>query len=135
MAKTSTSFGPGSNNIRGRAKKTLILDALKARGDTEADFWKVVIDMAMEGDPQIVKLVSDKLFPGSKATLDTYEISLTDGSTRLIKADAIMAAALAGDIPIDVAERFLNGLADIAKIEEVDSILDRLAKIEEMINK
>lgn len=135
MAKTSTSFGKGENNKRGKAKRTLIIDALEKRGDKEEDFWKVVVDMAMKGDPQIVKLVSDKLFPGSKATLDTYEITLKDGDTRLLKADAIMAAALAGDIPIDVAERFLNGLADIAKIEEVDSILDRLAILEEAVNK
>lgn len=124
---------------RGKSKKTLILDALKAASQTEEQFWQAVVKKAMfggsdgDGDSQMMALVGKKLFPDSKATFEEYEIPLTDGDKRLDRAEAILKAAMNGLMPIDVAERFINSLADVAKIEEVDSILERLAIIEESL--
>ena len=124
---------------RGKAKRTMIIDALKANKKTEAEFWEAVVQKALfggndgDGDPQMMALVSKKLFPDSKATYEEYHIELKDGDKRIDRAEAIMQAAMSGMLPIDVAERFLNGLADVAKVEEVDSILERLAVIEEAL--
>ena len=126
---------------RGKAKRTMIIDALKANNKTEEEFWQAVVQKALfggndgDGDPQMMALISKKLFPDSKATYEEYTIELKDGENRLDRAEAVLRAAMAGLLPIDVAERFLNSLADVAKIEEVDSILERLTKIEEMMIK
>ena len=140
MAKEDTQFSSTNQpKGRGKSKKTLILDALEAESQTEEQFWRAVVKKAMfggndrDGDSQMMALVGKKLFPDSKATYEAYEIPLTDGDKRIDRAEAIMQAAMSGMLPIDVAERFLNGLADVAKVEEVDSILERLAVIEEAL--
>lgn len=135
--KNSTSFTEGNQPKdrppRGKAKRTMIVEALAAQGKTEEGFWELVVKLAIEGDQQMITLLAKKLFPDTKSTYDKYEIPLNDNGRRIDRAEAIMQAAIAGLIPIDVAERFLNSLADVAKIEEVDSILDRLAIIEEAL--
>ena len=118
---------------RGEGKRSMVIKALEARGKTEQGFWELVVDMALAGDQQMLALLSKKLFPDNKSTFEKYEISLNDGEKRLDRAEAIMNAAMTANIPIDVAERFLSSLADIAKIEEVDDITARLLKLEEMI--
>ena len=129
-----------SLNPRGKAKKTLIINALKESSLTEHDFWCKVVDKALnggadgDGDTQMMTLIAKKLFPDTKATLETYEIELKDGEKRLDRAEAITLAALNGNIPIDVGKLFLESLASVAKIEEVDNILDRLDKIEEHLS-
>ena len=135
MPKSDTQFTSDNQpKGRGKSKKTMIVDALKSRGKTEEGFWELVVDLAIEGDQQMIALLSKKLFPDTKATYEKYKISLGDGDKRIDRAEAIMNAAMTANIPIDIAERFLNSLADVAKIEEVDSILGRLAILEERVN-
>lgn len=137
MPKGKTSFTkdnqPKNRKTRGKCKRTMIIDGLKAAGETEEGFWKLLIEQALGGDQQMMTLVAKKLFPDTKATYDKYNISIKKGANRLDRAEAILQTALTGDIPIDVAERFLTSLADVAKVEEVDSILERLAVIEEAL--
>lgn len=138
MPKGKTSFTsenqPKNRKTRGKCKRTMIIDALKAQGKTEDQFWEAVVERALSGDDaQMMTLVAKKLFPDTKATYDKYNINIKKGANRLDRAEAILQTALTGDIPIDVAERFLTSLADVAKVEEVDSILERLAVIEEAL--
>ena len=124
---------------RGPAKRTMIIEALKAQNKTEQQFWEAVVQKALfggsdgDGDAQMMALVSKKLFPDSRATYEEYTIELKPGGSRLQWAEAVMQSAMSGSMPIDVAERFLSSLADVAKVEEVDSILERLAILEASI--
>ena len=138
MPKGKTSFTkdnqPKNRKVRGKCKRTMIIDALRAQGKTEDEFWEAVVERALSGDDaQMMTLVAKKLFPDTKATYDKYNIEVKKDANRLDRAEAILQTALKGDLPIDVAERFLTSLADVAKIEEVDSILERLAIIEEAL--
>ena len=121
---------------RGKAKRTMILDALKRSGKTEAEFWDAVLQKAMhggndaDGDTPMMVLVAKKLFPDTKPTYETYEVELKGGETRLDRAEAILSAATIGLLPVDVAEKLIRIHADVAKIEEVDDLEARLTAVE-----
>jgi len=127
---------PKNRKGRGKSPRTLIIDALKAQSKNETEFWSAVVQKALfggpdgDGDSQMMTLVAKKLFPDPKATLPSYSIKWPKNGSRLEKADAIWESAAQGDLPIDAAKMFLDGLADTAKVEEIDVLSRRIADIE-----
>ena len=134
--KKPGTFSSGQNSLRGKSAKTKILEALKRDPKTEADFWDLIVKKAMiDNDDLMLQLMAKKIAPDVKPVLELFKITgLKRSPTRLERAEAIVKAATDGKIPIDVAQQYLRALADVAKVEEVDSILDRIAKLEEKIN-
>jgi hypothetical protein len=125
---------------RGKAKKTLIIEALNANSLTEADFFDAMVKKAMfggndgDGDPQMMKEVAARLYPMSKATLPAYEFEFPTQGTMTEKADAIINAVGESLLPIDAARAFMDILETKASIFEKEELAERVAKLEELLS-
>lgn len=160
--KFSKDKQPGERKPRGKAKRTLYIEALMeeldfdpgkecSSEDSEKEYYKFCIKVGMgrhqymeesqEGrdvvfgkpDAQLLKDGMARLFPLSKSTFPTYEFEFPEGGTILEKADAIMKAFADGVIPIDAANQAFGILTDRALIEEKHELADRVAKIEQLL--
>jgi len=125
---------------KGKHKRTLIIDALKASGKTEEDFFEAMVEKALfggsdgDGDGQMMREVAARLYPVSKSTLPTYDFKFPDDGTMLEKADAIINAVGQGQLPIDAAKSFMDLIESRASIEEKEELADRVNRLEEMLN-
>lgn len=139
--RTKTSFVKGQNNIRGPAKKTKIINALKAISKTEDDFWQAVVQKAMyggkdgDGEAVIMNEVQKRLYPVPKATMPLIDVDVPKDATNLERADAIIKEVAEGGIPIDIGKMFLDMLDARSSVEERQELQDRVAMLEETIEK
>lgn len=145
---TDTKFKEGNKEAtkRGKNKRTLYLNAIaKELGldntdKAEEEFYKFCVKVALGSysddaapDTQLLKECLSRLYPQQKSTLPLYEVELPDGSTRLQKAEIIAEASISGVIPADVAKLILDGLADVARVEETDVLANEIKRIKEQL--
>lgn len=149
MAKTSTSLKKGDNlPPRGRAKKTLILEAIKAASlmdtapdstqeETEKAFFTHIAKQAAnpesENSSMCLKLLADKGWSSIKPTMEHVEFTFDETAKPHEQAAQVMKAAASGQIPPDVAQAFIASIASMLKIEEVTELSKRLESIEEAL--
>ncbi len=138
--KEATQFSKDNQpKKRGKAAKTIILDALRANKKTEEEFWQAVAQKALfggpdgDGDNQMMTLIAKKIAPDTKSTFETYEVKFPKDASKLQKADVIIDYIAKGTIPIDVAKMMIDIIESAANIEEKEELADRVAKLEEML--
>jgi len=135
-----TSENQPERKPRGKGKRTLILDALKAQGKTEEDFFNAMVKKAMfggsdgDGDSQMMKEVAARLYPVSKSTLPAYDFDFPESGTMVEKADSIINAVGLGQLPIDAAKSFMDILETKASIFEREELAERVSRLEELLN-
>lgn len=90
------------------------------------------IELAKAGDVQAAKLLLDKLIPNAKPTAELVGIPGVQNAQGLAaKAEAIIAAAVSGEIPTDTAQELIQSLAGLSKIKEIDELEQRIKNLEE----
>ena len=129
---------------RGKNKRTLYLNALAKelnlnnKDRAEEEFYRFCVKVALgnysddaKPDPQLLKECLKRLYPEPRTTLPTYDLSIPPDLTRLEKCQVISDRALGGELPADVHKLLLDGLADVARVEEVDVLSKEFKKIKE----
>jgi hypothetical protein len=122
---------------RGKGKKSLMLEAIRAHCGTEGEFLLEVIKAAI-GDPLkdiapnpvLMNMVLQRIEPPMKSTMPLVEFEFTPTSKPHEQAAQVMKAAADGLIPPDIANMFVSSIASMMKIEEVTEIARRLESIE-----
>ncbi len=124
---------------RGRGKKSLMLEAIRATCKDEDEFLQRVVKAAM-GDvfadppqppnPMLMNMVLQRIEPPMKSTMPLVEFEFTPTSKPHEQAAQVMKAAADGLIPPDIANMFVSSIASMMKIEEVTEIAKRLESIE-----
>ena len=149
MAKTSTTLKKGDNlPPRGRAKKTLILEAIReaslmdatpdsTQEETEKAFFTHIAKQAANPESEnfsmCLKLLADKGWPSIKPTMEHVAFTFDEKAKPHKQAAQVMKAAASGQIPPDVAQSFISSISSMLKIEEVTELQSRLEKIEEAL--
>jgi len=132
-------YQPKERKPRGKAKKTLIIDALKAEGLTEEGFWQAMVKKAMfggqdgDGDSQMMREVGSRLFPTPKSMMPSYEIPFPIDGSMVEKADAIIDAVGTSAMPVDAAKVFMDIIASRGNIETSQELIDRITEIEKIL--
>lgn len=100
--------------------------ALEPHGD---ELFKVAVEHALAGDMAALKLCLERISPPVKPNPDPVEFALA-GETLSEKAESVLEAIAGGVIDVDSGRKLIGAISDLGKIIEVDSILERLEKLE-----
>tara|TARA_R110002050_G_scaffold30737_1_gene78578 strand:+ start:362 stop:832 length:471 start_codon:yes stop_codon:yes gene_type:complete len=147
---TKTTLKPGDNlPARGKSKKTLILDMLKARSmlslkktsttdEAEQAFFHHVAESAFNLEDgnrgMCLKLLADKGWASVKPSSELVEFEFDANDAPHVQAARVMSAAAMGRIPPDIASMFIQSIKNMIDIEEFTSLKDRIVKLEEALN-
>lgn len=130
-------FQPGqSGNPNGkvpgtRNKATLAVQELLA-GETEA-LTRKAIEMALAGDTVALRLCLDRIAPALKSTAPMVNLYLPAPDSLTDTARAFVAAAASGELAPDIAAQLVAAVAAVARVEELESVKERLAALERAI--
>jgi hypothetical protein len=98
-------------------------------GELEA-LTRKAVEKALEGDIAALKLCLDRIAPPLRPTAMTIDIQIPAEATLTDTARAFVSAAAAGELPPDIAAQLVTAVAGVAKVEELESIKDRLEALE-----
>ena len=149
MARSSTSYTEESRkNVkpRGKAKKTLMLEAIRAECGDEHEFLRSVVRQAIgkepEGDdegvppnPVLMNMVLQRIEPPIKSVMPLQSFPFDITLPPHQQASQALDAAAKGLIPPDVAGMYVSSIASMIKIEEVTEISRRLDELEKALGK
>ena len=127
-------FKPGkSGNPSGRPagakNRTTLMAQTLFDGEAEALVRKV-IELAMAGDIQALRLCIDRLCPPLKAHAAPIELELPETQNLSEIANAFIRAAANGRLPPDVATQLVQAVGTMARVTEIDELKVRLAALE-----
>ena len=88
-----------------------------------------VLDMALDGDVAMLKIVADRLWPRIRSQALPVKVKAKSADLASQGA-AVVNAALAGELTPDVLGMLLSALADQARLVEFSEIESRLQKLE-----
>ena len=132
--KFTTDYQP-ERKPRGKAKRTLILEALERAGHSQDDFYDLLVERALKPDDSFAFTELWKRFhPIEKATFPSYEFDLPTGedATKLKQADSIIKAIGDGAIPIDAGKMLMDIVKDAASIEELEVLAEKVERLEKL---
>ena len=109
-----------------RHKSTKLRDAIA--GDMQA-IIAALVEKAKDGDTSAAALLFSRTLPPLRPQSDPPDVDLP-GTTMSERAEAITAAALAGDLSPTGARELMSLLAQQARIAEVTELAERLERIE-----
>jgi hypothetical protein len=127
-------FRPGqSGNPKGkpkgaRHKATLAAQAL-LEGESEA-LTRKAVELAKAGDTVALRLCLERIVPSLKAVAPRVAVDAGGANSLTGQARALVAAALAGEVAPDVAAGLIGALGTTARVEEVESLRERLEALE-----
>ena len=124
---------PGEKPPRGKARRTLILEALQRAGHTQEGFYDLLVSKAIDEEDSFAFTELWKRFhPIEKATFPSYEFDLPTGEdvTKLKQADSIIKAIGDGAIPIDAGKMLMDIVKDAASIEELEVLAEKVERLE-----
>lgn len=147
---TKTTLKPGDNlPARGKSKKNLILDMLKAKSmlkltvkstneEAEQAFFHHVATSAFNLEDSnrgmCLKLLADKGWASVKPSSELIEFEFDNEALPHIQAAQVMSAAAKGLIPPDIANTFIQSIKSMIDIEEYTDLKERIIKLEEALN-
>jgi hypothetical protein len=137
LAKSSTTLKKGDNlPSRGKAKKTLMLEAIRSVCGSEDEFLRRVVAIALGGDDngpnvQLLTLALQRIEPPLKATMPLVEFDFDSSKPIHDQATQIVVAMSNGIIPSDVGSTIVNSLTSMMKIQELTDFEERLKAIED----
>ena len=133
MADLSTRFSKDNQpkNKRGKAGKTLVIEAMKRQGKTLEGFYDLLVTRAFDPeDTFAAKEILTRLYPVPKATLPMINFTFDASASLSEQASQIMQASANGEIPPDVAGIFIGSISNMIKIKELTEYEERLAALE-----
>lgn len=134
MSKTrqpNGQFAPGrSGNPAGRPKSAST-ELRRQLAEHGPELVETAVQLALEGDPQALKICLDRIAPPLKPQPAPIHVDL-DGADGLAGVSRrLVDEAAAGRVPADVASQLVGALGQVARIIEVDELEERLAALEE----
>jgi hypothetical protein len=135
MTDTKPGFQPGhSGNPAGRPKGSLsrATQVLEAIFDREAEaITRKAIEMALEGDPAVMRMCLDRLVPPRRDRPVTFVLPPIDSAADITVASrALLEAVAAGDLTTSEAADIGKSLDVHARAIEIHDHGQRLATIE-----
>lgn len=140
MTTRKPGFQPGqSGNPAGRPKgsRSKAMQALDAIFDGEAEaISRKAVEMALGGDPAVMRMCLDRLVPPRKDRPVTFELPAIETTADLTRAtNALLQAVASGDLtPSEAADIGKTVDAHVRAIEAVD-LHQRLLRIEEQASR
>lgn len=134
--KTKTSFDKDKQPTkrRGKAQRTLLLEALKDAGHDEKTFYALMLSRAMNPDdqasPQLMKEVLTRLYPQAKPTLPLIEFEFPVNESATKKVEALEKAVSEATIPGDIAKMMVDIIKAGMEISEITDLRDRIEALE-----
>lgn len=133
---------------RGEGYRTKLIKALKAEGQSEEDFYRYCVQVAMgtrtgsrggvlknqKPDTQMLKEIFKKIYPDQKSTLPVYNFYFPEEGSLLEQAQSIVMAMGSGEIPIDAGKVMLDSINICGSIEEKQDLVDRIEALEKLLN-
>lgn len=120
---------------RGRSERTKFIEAMKRRGQTEEEFYDLVLEKAMDEDsPIAISEVLRRISPVPKAVAPSIEFSLDKSATPHEKASQILDAISTGEVPPDIGVMLIQSIKAFVDIEEFTELKKRIEKLEEVLN-
>jgi hypothetical protein len=121
-----------SGNPKGRPpgivdKRASLRKAFEAEGKAVAERC---IAAALEGDVQAMRIVLERLAPPLKARVDPVEFDLNTEGSYTDQARQIMQAVSVGQLSPDVGRMLIDGIASVARVDELDEIRQRIEALE-----
>lgn len=125
---------PGqSGNPAGRPKSDLGRAALREQiADALPVVIKKLIALAKAGDVQAARTLLERVLPPVRpevSLIELPEVAAAEGFTA--RTEALIKAAVCGEVAPDVAARLLAGVAQAARAADIDDQAKRLAALEE----
>ncbi|KPQ29560.1 MAG: hypothetical protein HLUCCX14_05010 [Marinobacter excellens HL-55] len=122
-----------SGNPKGRPpgivdKRASLRKAFEDKGKAVAERC---IAAALDGDVQAMRIVLERLAPPLKARTEPVEFPLNPDGSYTEQARQIMQAVSEGDVSPDVGRMLIDGIASMARVDELDEIRQRIEALEE----
>ena len=90
---------------------------------------KSLIEQAKAGDIQAIRIILDRVVPPLKAVDAPLNIPLPEGGLS-DQGRAIIASAACGEVSPADASQLLGAISQLARIQEVDALVERVEKLE-----
>ena len=138
-APTKTTLKKGDNlPPRGKGKKSLMLEAIRAVCGDEQEFLKQVVTIGL-GDavneiapnPTLLTLVLNRIEPPLKSVTPTFEFDFDPEADLHKQAKQVLDAMAKGKIPSDVGQLFITSISSMLNIQEKTDFEERLKAIED----
>lgn len=134
---------PSKRGPRRRSARSRILEAMEGmtfkdenNNDlplTEASYLQTAIRQSFRED-SLMREILGRLVPPERAQLAPVEFEFDPADNPTQRMDKLLAAVASGDVHPDTAHIIGNMIHDAAKIAEISEIMDRLQKLEELLN-
>lgn len=125
-----------SGNPKGKPKgvkhKATQAMSLLLEGEMER-LTRKAVELALAGDTTALKLCLDRIAPPLKSTLPPVQVDLDDSQSLTSMARSFVKAASKGEIPPDVAMQLISALSNVARVEEVENLKQRLEAMEHIL--
>lgn len=134
MAKkpVATSWKHGqSGNPKGRPKGSInISTRLRKMIDVES-ILKKLQSAALTGDVQAARTLLERALPVYRATAEPVKVAGIHGAKTLTdKACVVLEAVADGRVPPDIGAQLVAAIGTVARVAEVDELLDRIEALE-----
>lgn len=125
-------FKPGqSGNPKGRPPGSGLSAKLRKAIEKDApDVLAALLAQAKAGDVQAARVLLDRVLPPLKATAQGVNLPGLSAGTLTNRAEAVLSAAGAGDVPPDVAAALVAAIGQTAKVAEIDGLTARIEALE-----
>lgn len=94
------------------------------------DLLQKAVDLALDGDPQALRMCIDRLVPTLKATAEPAATALPTTGSLSEQAAAVYQAATAGEIGTDEATAMMGLIQAQCRIKELSEMEERLTALE-----
>jgi hypothetical protein len=135
--------------LRGRAKKTIIMEALRkealsgvsedaSNDDAENAWFAHLIKKAFDSEDKdsglCLRLVTERGWAALKPSSDCVTFEFDKNATTTQQASQVMNAVSEGHIPPDLGLAFVGGIKSMIEIEANTELKVRIENLEEMMN-
>lgn len=134
---------PANRGPRRRSARSRILEAMEGmtfkdenNNDvplTESNYLQTAIRHSFRED-SLMREILGRLVPPERAQLAPVEFEFDPSDKPTERMDKLLAAVARGDVHPDTAHIIGNMIHDAAKIAEISDILERLQKLEQLLN-
>jgi hypothetical protein len=133
-----------SGKIRGKDKRTLILDAIRKKSlldlnkdstihEAEEAFFghiaKRALDPADDNSPMFTRLLADKGWSSVKPSYEMVNFEFNKDASVYEQAAQVIEAVSQGDIAPDIASNIISSISAMVKIQEVTELTQQLEDI------
>jgi len=113
--------------------KTKLIASLERQGMTEEGFMDLLVEKAITDGGVFMTELLKRYSPIPKQTHNPISIDFPKDGTPAQKANAVLDAMAAGDIPPDIGQIFIEAISKSLGIEELTELAKRLEILEKLM--